>query len=58
MIKLQGRQKIRFLLFVLLAIMGAVFLTVQKKQGSPNVNKYLSVLFIGNSYTQPLPPII
>ncbi|BBM00111.1 DUF4886 domain-containing protein [Microbulbifer sp. GL-2] len=38
--------------------MGVVFLAAQKKQSNQNANKYLSVLFIGNSYTQPLPPII
>ncbi|WP_299585099.1 hypothetical protein [uncultured Microbulbifer sp.] len=56
--KLKNHMKAQIFLFIILSIVGGYFLAASKKQIDQGSKKDLSILFIGNSYTRPLPEVI
>ncbi|MFA0811078.1 DUF4886 domain-containing protein [Microbulbifer epialgicus] len=56
--KSKKHRRKQIVLLSLLLVVGTVFLLTQKYQINPEINTHLSVLFIGNSYSRPLPKVI
>ncbi|WHI50226.1 hypothetical protein P3339_17495 [Microbulbifer sp. MLAF003] len=54
----KSHLKIQIFFLIFLLLVGAYLLVEPKKQTEQKTQEILSVLFIGNSYTRPLPPII
>jgi len=54
----KSQQKLKFLFFITLATLITAIFTSQENNSTPELNQHLSILFIGNSYTRPLPPTI